>query len=176
MIAETFLIIRDALLSARNAADETIYKHVDLFNANLEQITKGGIFDTPAVFVEFKTIKTEDSVTSYQKADIPIALHLITKEAAKMGYDATLSSEQFDRFRLLTRLYQIVKDLRYNSDQFAITGVNRTGIDISNSHAELIDDIMMIDVSVIDATYIDEETQERLLTLLLHINLKRDIP
>ena len=176
MIAETFLLIRDAILSERNAADETIYKHVDLFNANLEQITKGGIFDTPAVFVEFKTIKTEDYIGHNQKADIPIALHLITKEVAKMGYDASLSSEQFDRFRLLTKLYQIVKEIRYNGNQFAITAVNRTGIDVSNSHAELIDDIMLIDVSVIDATFVDEETQEQLLSLLLHVNLKHDIP
>lgn len=176
MIAETYLLIRDTLLSARNTNDETIYKHVDLFNANLEQITKGGIFDTPAVFVEFKTIKTEDYIGHNQKADIPIALHLITKEVAKMGYDASLSSEQFDRFRLLTKLYQVVKEIRYNGNQFAITAVNRTGIDVSNSHAELIDDIMMIDVSVIDATFVDEETQEQLLSLLLHVNLKHDIP
>lgn len=176
MIAETYLILRDAILSERNAADETIYKHVDLFNANLEQITKGGIFDTPAVFVEFKTIKTEDSVTNYQKADIPIALHSITKEVAKAGYDGTINSDQFERFRLLTRLYKILKKVKYNDDQFAITSVKRTGIDVSNSHGELIDDIVMIDVSVIDGTYNDEEKLERLLSLLLHVNLKHDIP
>lgn len=56
--------------------------HVDLWNNNLEQLTGGKAFRTPAVFVEFEPVEWHQLSMGVRAADLRLRLHIVTKTPA----------------------------------------------------------------------------------------------
>ena len=72
---------RDIYIALRRLIRQEIpeIKHLGLWNENMEELSGGLLFDTPAVFVEFAPVTFTGSGQGIPRAPMEIILHLVHK-------------------------------------------------------------------------------------------------
>lgn len=72
---------RDIYIALRRLIRQEIpeVKHLGLWNENMEELSGGLLFDTPAVFVEFAPVTFTGSGQGIPRAPMEIILHLVHK-------------------------------------------------------------------------------------------------
>lgn len=110
--------LRDALLPIG-------VTHIQLWNEDIQFLTEGQPFPTPAVFIEFQPIQWQQSKEGIYTNDAQLRLHVITS-----------ADSPGTRFLLATQLRQAVTRLRGQNFSRLIPFADET----NHNHAELIED------------------------------------
>lgn len=99
---EDVMIIKDV----PEVDDKPVIKHFDLWNNNLQALGKEGVFDMPAIFIEYMPIKWEATGTKgQQSADLVLRLHIITNTLAKSSDNSKQQSQALHHLELIDKLH-----------------------------------------------------------------------
>ena len=79
MKKQLYLAIKERLKNIPGADGESLFKHFDLWNQQVEFIEQETPFLTPAVFVEFLPMKWRTLGNRVQDADLITRLHIVTE-------------------------------------------------------------------------------------------------
>lgn len=79
-------------------------KHYDLWNENMDNLDQGGIFDTPAVFLEFDPISFTSQARGIPRCPITLTLHVITRYTPQRPTRSGYAPEALQHLELLERI------------------------------------------------------------------------
>jgi hypothetical protein len=118
--------IVDRLKEIKDDGGESIIKHFDLWNNNLEYVEEEQPFLTPAVFVELQPVVWRHQGKGVREAAVNVVLHVITQRNMPMADGSQYAELSLTFFDLLTEinccLYGYAKTGEYFGHD-ALTGV-----------------------------------------------------
>lgn len=92
---------------------ERVIKHIDLWNRNTDFLERDEPWPTPAVFVEFASIKWESVVTGVHYTATPeIRLHIVTKWKGGVSDSDSVEDDAFEVFNLPSVLRSVLAGMR----------------------------------------------------------------
>lgn len=91
-----------------------VFQHFDMWNEDVLQLTKLRPFATPALFVEFDTVRWEYNGQKVRQADIPIRLHVVTATAATAEVGGRYLERALERFDIIDGVTQALLSFSFN--------------------------------------------------------------
>jgi hypothetical protein len=149
MRAKLYLEITEQLKTILDENGEPLFKHVDLWNQNVDFIEQETPFDMPAVFVEFLPITWQTLAgRCIQQANLILRLHIVTRWHSPTGDGA---ADQAEAIAYLDIPNWVVKVMQ-NFCPTGATPLMRTQSVINHNHAEIIDSTEDFTTSIKDVS------------------------
>lgn len=118
-----------------------VFQHFDMWNEDILQLTKQRPFATPALFVEFDTIRWNYNGQKVRQADIPIRLHIVTATTATAEAGGRYQGKALERFDIIDGVTQALLSFSFDD------GVRQAGTfryaesATDHNHEQVCDDI-----------------------------------
>lgn len=118
-----------------------VFQHFDLWNEDIPQLTKLRPFATPAVFVEFDTVRWSYCGQKVREAEIPLRLHIVTATAATAEAGGRYQAKALERFDIIDAVTQALLSFSFDD------GVRQAGTlrylesATDHNHEQVCDDI-----------------------------------
>ena len=137
MRKQLYLDIKNCLKAITDTEGETIFKHFDLWNQQVEFIEQETPFAVPAIFIEIKPVEWQQLGFNKQHADAIIRVHIVTPWFAQT---ADYSPYEEEMLNYLDLADLVVKAL----DNFAPSAGNnfmRTNSITNHNHERYVDSV-----------------------------------
>ena len=109
MLDSLYQDLSAAILSIVDDNNNPVFRHIDLWNQQVEYIEKEQPFDTPALFIEFSTIDWQQQLQAAQDAPIEITIHIVTRDLANSAhYFASDGAQQLSHLALPNILFAAI--------------------------------------------------------------------
>lgn len=155
MLKQLYIAIEDKLKAITAADGSPLFRHFDLWNRQVEFLEAETPFQTPAVFVEFETIRWRTMGQNVQDADLTLRLHIVTPWSANTA--ANVTRQQRDNALSYLDLPTVVfRRLHGTHAQFANGGINtlvRTASAVNHDHERFVDSIEEYTCNIRDHSY-----------------------
>ena len=140
--------IRQALLGILDENNQSVIRHVDLWNQQTVLPEQEQPFDTPAVFIEFHQIQWMPLSQALREASVQVALHVVTDSRSGSWSDA------IEVFALLDTVNKQLHCLSAASSDgsYAIDSLTLVQSDTDHTFAELMDHLKTYSCHVTDAS------------------------
>ena len=124
----------------------------DLWNTNVETLTKQRPFNTPAVFIEFMPIVWQQLGNKTKRADVNFRLHIVTATFAPTA--SAYRSEAFYRFRLIQAVERALVGFGAAPDYRGLSygGCTHAESFTDHNHERIIEDIEGWRLHCVDAS------------------------
>ena len=127
--------IETALLSIINNNEQQLIQYVDQWNNQVDDAEESEAFDTPAIFIEFKSIKWHTLGNKAQEGNVTITLHIVTKKNASTSNDSKFQDEELDALDLPDKIFTKLQNFKPTNSSYLV----RTDTDFNNKNKELQD-------------------------------------
>lgn len=124
----------------------------DLWNENIDQLTKGRIFPTPSVMIEFDPIQWQYLGKRVRRADVIVRLHIITGTLATAEVGNKHQDKALFRFMLIRAINEALIGFCGATDRQSFGTFRYYESHTDHNHAKLRNDIECWQVACIDAT------------------------
>lgn len=141
MRANIYLALVDKLKEYTDALGNKVFKHFDLWNEQVEFIEEEAPFETPAVFIEFRTIEWNDTMQNVQRGKIPVSLHVVTEWKGSECDGSIYQQNSLKRFAIVDGIAEHLFNWKYNDGRVNIQQMQRTTSNTNHNHGELVEDI-----------------------------------
>lgn len=134
MRSNLYIGIAEQLQNVNNSNGETVFRHIDLWNQNVEFIEQE-TFDVPAVFIEFMPIQWKTLGQGVQQAELTVRLHIVTRWVAPTNMQSIAFNEAIAYLDIPNF---VVKQMQ----NVVVPGANgfvRKSSTINHNHGEIID-------------------------------------
>ncbi len=145
--------IAEKLQSVENANGETVFRHIDLWNQNVEFIEQE-TFDFPAVFIEFMPIQWKTLGQGVQQAELTVRLHIVTRWVAPTD----MRSIAFNDAVAYLDIPNFVFKQMQNAVILDCNGFVRKSSTINHNHSEIIDSMEDYVTLITDYSAVQELT------------------
>ncbi len=118
-------------------AEVPAIQFIDLWNDNVNNISGGAVWPTPAVFIEFEPIEWQQQGRLSRMGNVGMRLHIVNREVKHNGADDSRIDDALLRFDLLSDINVAMQTLhgRHFTTPMATTTAT------NHNHAELIEDV-----------------------------------
>lgn len=137
MKKQLYLDIKNRLKTIKDANDEQLFKHFDLWNQQVEFIEQETPFQCPALFVEFLTHNWKTLGNKVQETELFIRLHIVTEWYAGTADYSETEDQALDYLDVVDAVVAAMQN-------FAATGTNgfmRTKTIPNHNHERFVDNI-----------------------------------
>lgn len=124
-----------------DAEGDQVFKHFDLWNEQVEFLEDETPFETPAVFVEFRTINWGDTIQKVQRGTVPIRLHIVTEWKGASNDGSIYQEKALERLDLVDGLAEHLYDWKSGNSGINIQRMQRNVSYTNHNHGELVEDI-----------------------------------
>lgn len=112
-------------------------KFIDIWNNQVEQLSGGALFPTPAIFIEFETLEWTQQNIHTRRGTLGVRLHVVTRAVVTHGFRDPNMKEALKLFDLLESINNMMQNLKGEN----FTGVMLTASATNHDHAELIESV-----------------------------------
>ena len=141
MRANIYKALVEKLKTYTDTNENKVFKHFDLWNEQVDFIEDETPFETPAVFIEFRTINWGDTIQSVQRAIVPLRLHIVTEWKGSTNDGSIYQDKSLERLELVDGLADHLFDWRDSTGNVNIQRMQRTASYTNHNHGELVEDI-----------------------------------
>lgn len=137
MKKQLYLDIKNRLKTIKDANDEPLFKHFDLWNQQVEFIEQETPFQCPAIFVEFLTHHWKTLGNKVQETELFIRLHIVTEWFAQTADYSATEEQALDYLDIVDAVVAVMQN-------FSATGTNgfmRTKTIPNHNHERFVDNI-----------------------------------
>lgn len=157
--------IEAALLSILDDNEEKLIQYVDLWNNQVDDAEESEAFDTPAVFIEFKSIRWRTLGNKTQEGNINLTLHIITKKNASTSNNSKFQDEELDALDLPDKIFTKLQNFRPTNSSYMV----RTDTNFDNNNKELQDTKETYEFTILNTLASPKTTQ-----MQITLNTKRE--
>jgi len=150
--------IEAALLSILDDNDLQLIQYVDLWNNQVDDAEESEAFDTPAIFVEFKTIKWRTLGNKAQEGNVTLTLHIVTKKNASTSNDSKFQDKELDALDLPDKIFTKLQNFNPTNSSYMV----RTDTDYNNNDKELKDTKEAYEFTIINTLASPKTTQMKI--------------
>lgn len=136
-----YLTLIDHLKGLTDKAGEPVIHTFDLWNEQVEFIEQEEVFDTPAIFIEFRPMQWVTLGGGAQQTDATIRLHIITPWDGSARSGSVCQQQALQRFDLLDSIDRHLFNLQARDETTTVAMFRRTGSSTNHNHEELVEDI-----------------------------------
>lgn len=129
-----------------------VFQHFDMWNENVMQLTKQRPFASPALFVEFDSIRWSYNGQKIRQADIPIRLHIVTATTATAEDGSSYQDKALERFEIIDGVTQALLWFCYDDGVRQAGTFRQAESATDHNHEQIRDDIESWMTSCKDAT------------------------
>ena len=160
MRKELYLDIKNRLKTVQNTNGEQLFKHIDLWNKQVERIEQEEPFDCPAVFIEFNPMNWRTQGNRVQDCDLTVRLHIVTEWSAGTA-DGSPTEEQALEF--LNIANHVVAVLQGFSTPYMNSWMRTKSI-TGHDHEQYVDNVEeyscnLFDASAVQKNYVQVKTE-----------------
>ena len=141
MRATIYKALVEKLKAYTDAEGNQVFKHFDLWNEQVEFIEDEAPFETPAVFIEFRSINWGDTMQNVQRGTIPVRLHIVTEWKGATNDGSIYQERALKRLDLVDGLASHLYNWSHNEDGTNVQRVQRSTSYTNHNHGELVEDI-----------------------------------
>ena len=141
MRANIYKALVEKLKAYTDAEGKQVFKHFDLWNEQVDFIEDETPFETPAVFVEFKTISWSDTMQHVQRGTLPIRFHVVTEWKGATNDGSIYQDEALKRLDLVDGMASFLFNWMHEKDGVNIQRMQRNTTYTNHNHGELVEDI-----------------------------------
>ena len=141
MRATIYKALVEKLKAYTDAEGNQVFKHFDLWNEQVEFIEDEAPFETPAVFIEFRSINWGDTMQNVQRGTIPMRLHIVTEWKGATNDGSIYQERALKRLDLVDGLASHLYNWSYNEEGTNVQRVQRSTSYTNHNHGELVEDI-----------------------------------
>ena len=141
MRAKIYKALVEKLKEYTDEAGNQVLKHFDLWNEQVDFIEDEAPFETPAVFVEFKTINWSDTMQGLQQGTCPIRLHVVTEWKGATEDGSQFQDKSLHRLAIVDGLATHLYNWKHDDGRTNIQRMQRTDSYTNHNHGELVEDI-----------------------------------
>jgi hypothetical protein len=135
MIRTLYDGLTEKLAAIKNSADEPLFRHIDLWNQNVEFIEQEIPFEMPAAFIEFMPVEWQTLGMKAQQADLTFRIHCVTQWRGSTHHGAAAPETAVDYLHIPTLVLKSLQGMMVEgSGQFT-----RVRSVINHNHAEIVD-------------------------------------
>ena len=146
-----YLSIIEKLKQLTDPDGNPVIRTFDLWNEQVEYIEQEEVFDTPAVFIEFRPVTWTSLGGGVQRAEVTIRLHIITHWDGSARDGSLYQQQSLDRFDLLDRIDHHLFNFAGSNRRTDFNMFRRVGSGTNHNHEELVEDISDYTCMVMDA-------------------------
>lgn len=136
-----YLGLMNHLLELKDESGESVVRHIDLWNEQVEFIEQETPFDTPAVFIELRPTSWTTLGGGVQQSNQGIRLHIVTAWHGSATAGSVFLEESLQRFDLLDRIDAHLAGYSAVSGRCSVSMMQRTGSTTNHNHEELVEDV-----------------------------------
>ena len=137
MRKQLYLDINNRLKTVQDANGEQLFKHVDLWNRQVEFIEQEAPFACPAVFIEFNPMSWRTQGNRVQDCDLTVRLHIVTERLDEVTGDSPTEEQALAFFDIIN---QAVAVLQGFSTSY-MNGWMRTKSITNHDHEQYVDNV-----------------------------------
>lgn len=142
MRSQIYHLLESFLLSIKDAEEQSIIQHIDVWNNQLAFAEEEQPFSTPAVFVEFAPISWKSQTRGVLDAEVDITLHIVTDSRVGKWKD---SLQVFD---IIDKIPPVLARIRKIAPTYSIGSFTRISSTSDHDHDELQDNTEVYRVHV----------------------------
>ena len=146
-----YLSIIEKLKQLTDPDGNPVIRTFDLWNEQVEYIEQEEVFDTPAVFIEFRPVTWTTLGGGVQRAEVTIRLHIINHWDGSARDGSLYQQQSLDRFDLLDRIDHHLFNFAGSNRRTDFNMFRRVGSGTNHNHEELVEDISDYTCMVMDA-------------------------
>jgi hypothetical protein len=133
MRKQLYIDIREQLKTIKDENNEQLFKHVDMFNRQLEFAGQENSFYLPAIFVEFGEMNWRTLGNRIQECEFYIRLHVLTEWIAG-------NANEGDAMDAFDAIDKVVAAMQGFSTQYMSGWMRKTSI-TDHDHGEIVENI-----------------------------------
>lgn len=141
MRANIYKALVEKLKAYTDAEGNQVFKHFDLWNEQVDFIEDETPFETPAVFVEFKSIDWGDTMQNMQRGTFPIRLHVVTEWKGATNDGSIYQDEALKRLDIVDGMATHLFNWSHKEGETYIQRMQRRSSYTNHNHGELVEDI-----------------------------------
>ncbi|MBI9055504.1 MAG: hypothetical protein JEY96_16900 [Bacteroidales bacterium] len=162
MIKQIYTDIQTRLEAIKDAENNFILTHFDLWNQQVNFIEEETPFNTPAAFVEILPIQWQQLSGGYQQAEVTIRLHLVTQWFAQTAKYNPKQSAALDYLDLPGKVFDAMHKFSIaNSNQFV-----RVRSVVNHNHERYVDSVEeytgLVQVQAIQGNYTEVNAKPKI--------------
>ncbi|MDD4747138.1 MAG: hypothetical protein PHW19_07640 [Salinivirgaceae bacterium] len=137
MTKEIYNAIANKLATVTNNNGNRVFRHIDLWNTQVEFLEQEQPFEMPACFIEITPIQWQQLGRGAQQANIDIALHIVTQWQLPTFHNGTYQAAGTEYLDIPNHVWA---DLHRHSNP-AFGTLMRITSHVNHNHAEIIDSV-----------------------------------
>lgn len=141
MRASIYKALVERLKEYTDAEGNQVFKHFDLWNEQVDFIEDETPFETPAVFVEFRTINWGDTMQRVQRGTLPIRLHIVNEWKGATNDGSIYQVEALKRLEEADGLASHLLNWTHDRNDLNIQRMQRSTSYTNHNHGEIVEDI-----------------------------------
>ena len=141
MRANIYKALVEKLKEYTDTEGNQVFKHFDLWNEQVDFIEDETPFDTPAIFIEFRSINWSDTMQNMQRGTLPIRLHVVTEWKGSTNDGSIYQGTALKRLDLVDNMAGHLFNWRATEGNTDIQRMQRTASYTNHNHGELVEDI-----------------------------------
>lgn len=141
MRANIYKALVEKLKEYTDEQGNQVFKHFDLWNEQVDFIEDETPFDTPAIFIEFRSINWSDTMQNMQRGTLPIRLHVVTEWKGSTNDGSIYQENALKRLDLVDNMVGHLFNWRTTEGNTDIQRMQRTASYTNHNHGELVEDI-----------------------------------
>lgn len=141
MRANIYKALVEKLKEYTDEQGNQVFKHFDLWNEQVDFIEDETPFDTPAIFIEFRSINWSDTMQNMQRGTLPIRLHVVTEWKGSTNDGSIYQENALKRLDLVDNMAGHLFNWRTTEGNTDIQRMQRTASYTNHNHGELVEDI-----------------------------------
>lgn len=147
--------IETALLSIFDNNEQQLIQYVDQWNNQVDDAEESEAFDTPAVFIEFKSIKWRTLGNKAQEGNVNLTLHIVTKKNASTSNNSQFQDEELDALDLPDKIFTKLQNVKPTNSSYMV----RTDTFFNNKNKELQDTQETYEFTILNSLASPKTTQ-----------------
>lgn len=141
MRATIYKALVEKLKEYTDTEGNQVFMHFDLWNEQVDFIEDETPFDTPAIFIEFRSINWSDTMQNMQRGTLPIRLHVVTEWKGSTNDGSIYQETALKRLDLVDNMAGHLFNWRATEGNTDIQRMQRTASYTNHNHGELVEDI-----------------------------------
>ena len=118
-----------------------VFGHFDLWNEQVDFIEEETPFETPAVFIEFRTINWNEPMQNIQRGTFPVRLHVVTEWKGGTADGNPYQDQSLERLDMVDGMAAHLFNWRHDDGTVNVQRMQRVSSHTNHNHGELVEDI-----------------------------------